>query len=293
MTDRKHPLREIFKARDVVNPYMLACVAGNMVLNRELSSPLSRKVDKALSRIALDSSMAEWNYNTESIYSRVNLWHGTGRYQYGDGGVVDVLGSIVEHDSIMPNRDLFDFNGATNSISLAHSRMYARSYADMHGSGVMEPERYGNSLLWACSFLGSVAVEASKHMGVWQPDGYQAMMKHLREANSMSWYRKITRDKRPGILKIFRDGSDIPGNYPVLIGVRSVEPIDTSSAVAVHEVRTDKMITWDDISHIEVPRDNIRDTWNVIGNRALVRAIEDGERFSANYTFSEHIKGML
>lgn len=294
MIEVKHPLRQVFKASDLMSPYLLASVAGYVAYHQEHASPKAQRIDRLMARTVLRPAMAARDEYVGYLYDKVAHWHGTGRYHYTQDGVVDVLASVARCGGLMPRHDLFDLNGPTNSISLAHSRMYARAYADMHGSGVREPERYGNSVFWACAYLGNVAVEASKHMRVWRPSGYYGMMDHLARANSMEWYRKVTRVDRPSIIDIYRRGSDIPGNYPVLFGVAPAETIESSSAVAVHEARTDKPLGLEgDIVHVEVPRERIDETRHVLGRQVIITSLEDGERFSANYTFSEHIKGLL
>jgi hypothetical protein len=227
------------------------------------------------------------------VYSDIEYWHGTGRYQYAGDTIVDVLGSIARTRMLLPSYDAFDLIRPMQSVSLARSRVYGRVYADMHGTGSKEKERYGSSLFWACAFLGDIAVEASLETRVWRPTGYRRMMDHLFEANALQWYKKLTRASGNTVVNIYRDGSDIQGNYPVLFGVRrgSVTPSATSKAVSIHESRSECPIPLDhSIVHVEVPRDHVEETNRILGGVA-VKAIEDGERWSANFLFSSHIAG--
>lgn len=200
-----------------------------------------------------------------------------------------MLDSIATTGKLLPSYDAFDLTRPMTSVSLARARIYGRAYADMHGRGASEPERYGSSLFWASAFLGSVAVEAAMEARVWRPSGYHHMMEHLEEADALEWYKKITRATTPTVLDVYRHGSDIEENYPVLFGVRDVEPTQVGRAVALHEVRTEQPIDLStDITHVEVPRRHLEDTRRLLGGVAIM-AIEDGEHYAAQYTFSEHI----
>lgn len=287
---RRKPLEGILKPRDLRNPYIAAGLAGRLATNVEIGSRTARVLDHVMERLAL-GPLATPNDGGYGVPTE--LWHGTGRYKYKEGEVVDVLEGIAATRTILPNQDNFDLLRPMTSISLARSRMYARAYADMFGNGQDERERYGSSLLWACSFLGSVAIEASKETKVWRPSGYYKMMGHLATANAIEWYKKITRVPNPSVVSVYRDGSDIHDNYPVLFGVRSVEPTVTSNAVALHEVRTEQPLNIDaDITHVEVPRSHIEGTRRVLGGIATM-AIEDGETISSQYTFTQHMHGIV
>lgn len=287
MTER--PLRGVLRGKDLRNPYLLVGLAGRIAATHERDSPTNKLLDRLLGRFVLSKLKPVDDPDIRARYAEVSHWHGTGRFKYDNGGTVDVLQSIAASGLILPSYDAFDLNRPMTSISLARSRAYGRAYADMHGRGINERERYGSSLFWACAFLGSVAVEAAKEAKVWRPHGYYRMMEHLRDANAIEWYKKITRATDPTVVDVYRHGSDIVDNYPVLFGVRNVTPTDTSRAVAIHEVRTEQPLALDtDITHVEVPRVHIEETRRLLGSVAIM-AIEDGEHFAAQYSFSEHI----
>jgi hypothetical protein len=232
--------------------------------------------------------------NSGATYAdRALYWHGTGRYQYRGETTIDVLQSIADKGQILPNYDTFDITRPMDSVSLARARIYGRAYADMHGRGANEQERYGNSLFWACAFLGSVAVEACKETKVWSPKGYGLMISHLRETSAVDWYKKITRALEPSVIYAYGNGSDIDNNYPMLFGVKAIETTEVSQTVSLHEVRSEQPLDISsDITHVEVPRDKIDETKRVLGGVAI-RAIEDGERIAAQYTFSEHMHAIV
>lgn len=279
------------RGRDLLDPYLLVGLAGRIATTHERDSLVNRQLDRLIGGVALRGLVAVNDPNIRAQYADTKHWHGTGRYQYGTDGKIDVLDSIATTGKLLPNYDAFDLTRPMTSVSLARSRVYGRAYADMHGRGVEEQERYGSSLFWAAAFLGSVAVEAAIEAQVWKPSGYHRMMEHLEEADALEWYKKITRATSPTVLNVYRDGSDIPDNYPVLFGVRDVEQTSVGRAVALHEVRTEQPIDLStDITHIEVPRRHIEETQRLLGGIAIM-AIEDAEHHAAQYTFSEHIHG--
>lgn len=288
----RSPLREILEPKDFRNPYLAAGVAGRLGSRFELGSLPARSLDRVVGRIALSGFQAS-TPASDDMYEEAGLWHGTGRYKYDGGYVKDVLTSIADDGFISPSLDKFDFGGPMESISLARSRMYARAYADMYGDAPDKKERYGNSLFWACAFLGSVAVEASVELEVWKPKGYYEMMRHLGRAGVAEWYKKVTSLNDVNMVNVYRDGSDIDNNYPVLFGVRNIEGIGTSKAVALHEVRTDRPLELDsDITHVEVPRRHIDETRRILAGVAI-KAIEEGESYSSRFTFTEHMHELV
>jgi hypothetical protein len=204
------------------------------------------------------------------------------------------LASIASSGLIVPNYDAFDLNRPMQSVSLAKSRMYGRAYADMHGKGSQESGRYGSSLFWACAFLGDVAVEAAKEVKAWHPAGYYQIMEHLLVADAVSWFKKMTRMHSPSLIDVYRQGSDITDNYPVLFGIRSSGLVlaETSQAVSIHERRTEHPLSIaESVTHVEVPECRISITNGLVDKPVL--PIELGERYAANFSFSDHIGGVI
>ena len=116
-------------------------ILGMMALRavKGKSSALSEKVAKRI--IAQDSTVHSREVapdtlaKVEAASKQTEYWHGTGRYQYRDGKIVDVLKGMIEQGGLLPQRDDIDTVGVMDSISLARSRTYARAYADMHENG--------------------------------------------------------------------------------------------------------------------------------------------------------------
>ena len=282
--ERSNPLKGILRPEDLRNPYVLAGLAGTIATSAALDSLAARTIDRIIHTVALPKVK-----KSTLDYTSSPLWHGTGRYRYKDGEVVDILESISETGYILPNLDKFDINRPMVSISLAKSRMYARAYADMHGAGSHEINRYGGSLFWACSFLGSIALEASKETKVWKPSGYYKMLGHLAAADTIGWYENITHMVDPSVVSVYQNGSDIHDNYPVLFNVRGANPTETSKAVKLHEIRTEDVLDLvTDIDHIEVPLSRIDETKAIMPGVSIL-PIEMGEEYCSSYTFSQHM----
>lgn len=296
MEAKSAALSSVLRFKDLYNPYLYVGTLGRIVGAQSRSGERglsTRLIDNIVGRTALRGvSMNSDDYN---LYRRAEYWHGTGRYQYVDKQVVDVLTSIARTGMLMPNYDAFDLTRPMRTISLAYSRVYGRTYADMHGRGINEKERYGSSLFWACAFLGDIAVEASIETQIWRCKGYRRMMHHLVEADAIRWYKKLTSTSNNTVVDIYKNGSDIPDNYPILFGIKSagIACVTTSRAVGIHEARTEQSLSIEkSVTHVEVPRARVKEVAKIMGGMA-VRAIEDGERWSANYPFSSHMAGKI
>ena len=226
----------------------------------------------------------ETNRHISEALERSIYWHGTGRYQYQDGVVVDVLGRIAQHRELRPAPDPFDASGQMNSISLARARIYARAYADLHRNATAPSERYGSSVFWSVVFLSDSVLEAAREEG-----SLRRVIKRLEQSGKDEWHTKVN-GQPLSVFASFAVGSDIPGNYPMLFGLSSAVGLPISRALALHEVRSGKPISLDSqITYLEVPRSHIAETKALLvaHNLALpVYALEDFERHFATMPVS-------
>jgi len=228
--------------------------------------------------------------NVEKVFHKTAYWHGTGRYQYRDGEVMDVLKGMLKQGGLAPQPDDIDTVGPMESVSMARSRTYARAYADMHQQGE-KGKRHGSALLWSSAFIGPLAFKIIKEEKVWRKENRVHLREHFAASNSAQWYRKV-REEPTGTLGAFAYGSDINNNYPMLFGVKEgvVEPAHTSMSVAVHEVRSTKPISFSDLTHIEVPEVNVAETQTLLeaaGYDVPVLSIEDFESYAAKQSFKQ------
>ncbi|MBI3980760.1 HD domain-containing protein [Candidatus Microgenomates bacterium] len=248
----------------------------------------------------------------EQLYAIAGLWHGTGRYQYRDGKKIDVLEGIILHGGLMPSQDGWDpATGEVNRVSTADSRMYARLYAGMYfeeGHELANP--CGDTKLWVNYFMSSLAMSAgmevlrefvpitklllTKGKHFWSE--LQKKYGFNLAKNADRWMGKVTKGKMP-ILNLFTVGSDISGNYPILIGIKEVPFVSaaTSKSIKKHERRTATPIGLDDITHIEVPIENVPETKTFLHAKGRddipVVGMEFGEEYCRGVAFSKLVKG--
>jgi len=243
--------------------------------------------------ISQQYSEAEIKQYTD-VAKAAQYWHGTGRYHHDDDRLMDVLTAIITHGGLKPAYDayaIFSAGTVMHSISLTTRRIIARSYADMHGKGYKEPNRYGDALTWASYYYGLFyaklytlnAVKLRRHWKRWHSLTHD-------ENGDNTWGKKVNKQAKD-VWDIFCLGSDIPGNYPIVIGVKNIKSqVDFSSVFAAYEVRTLETVMLDDISHFEVPDDKVAVTQQILASHGCtlpVFAIELGETVAATQTFGD------
>jgi hypothetical protein len=257
-----------------------------------LSEGIAKRIIDKDSTVAGREVAPETMTKVEATVKQTEYWHGTGRYQYRDSKVVDVLKGMIEQGGLLPQRDDIDLVGAMESVSLARSRTYARAYADIHENGE-KGERHGSALLWSAAFIGPLALKIAQEEKVWRSENRQRVKNHFATSNSARWYEKV-RQEPTGTLGIFAKGSDIEDNYPILFGIKEgiVTPTKTSESVAIHEVRSTEPVGFNGLTHIEVPASRVLETQAMLteaGYEVPVMAIEDFEAYAARQSFTEQV----
>lgn len=226
----------------------------------------------------------------ETIY-----WHGTGRLQYDkQTKAVDVLEQMLEQGGIQPFKDAFDIkHGEMLSISVARQRMYARIYADMHVyEGAKSSERYGRPRFWAYYFIMAINLHATKELGLWNPKIRRQQHAAWRKQGKEVWAVKVRQDPGESTGRFFDNGSDIPGNYPILIGIKHADYtlLETADYVARYESRIGSSISVRAITHLEVPKDKQAEVGALLKKYGYsnipVFAFEQCEQLHANMRFS-------
>ena len=178
-----------------------------------------------------------------------------------------------------------------HSISLTPHRIIARSYADIHGKGYKEPNRYGDALMWTSYFYGLFYAKLYTRNAITLKRFYKKWHKLTHDTNGdNTWGKKVNKSAQD-VWDVFGLGSDIADNYPILIGVRRVEQqVNLSPVFKAYEVRTPVGIAIQDITHVEVPQDKVTSTKAFIESYGLVipvLPIELGELQASHKTFSE------
>ena len=278
-------------------PHHLLLAINHKVRLRYAEKLLGRM---ALKRIIKTKPLCQFSSSEMSEYQKLTkgtqFWHGTGRWQHGEHGTVDVLKSLCDTAGLKPARDVYAVFGGSDrhivhSVSLCRSRMVARSYADMHGLGWKEKNRYGDALTWTSYYYSLFyarlfTVDGVKMLRRWKT---WRTLSHDENGDN-TWGKKVNKQARD-VWDIFCLGSDISGNYPILIGVKSLDSqLKLEKPMSHYEVRADKRIGVANISHIEVPRDKqdeMRELLLSCGIDIPVTSIELGECVSIQKRFTE------
>ncbi|HVT01207.1 MAG TPA: hypothetical protein VHE53_03165 [Patescibacteria group bacterium] len=228
----------------------------------------------------------------KDLYGRVWMWHGAGRFDRPEGhDVVDVLAGIADAKELRPNRDVWNGSEEVETISATKNRAYATYYSDMHiqeGSDLeFKDKRATNigrlTLIMHASplYLPSLILNmrnVARQIG----EGHKWIRRHTgRGAAEKDNHRDLTRFA--GIR------SEIPGDYPILLGLKygTFEPMKTARYLKASEVRTDKPISVDNLTHMEVPLRNVSETKDLLRQKGVEIPIiprEFGERFSTEFS---------
>lgn len=223
--------------------------------------------------------------NIGDLIAKTDLWHGTGRYQYDENGeVTDILNTLLKEGGFQPRKDEWDINKSMTSTSFARDRLYGRLYADMHLNYSQEPERMVSQQELVDTYTKGIELAALKEYYHQHGSALKLLRAMQRARQTLvkngRWSRKVN-STAPSVRKVFIEGSDIQDNYPILFGVEqpdTIEPI--ADYLAKHEVRTTEPVGINKVTYIEVPRDRIEETQELMqsyGYSVPVVAIEDAE----------------
>jgi len=278
-------------ARNLPHHSLLAM--SEQLNSRRLTVLLSKRRDRVLSKSTVRTYTPEQVESYQKIASQAKLWHGTGRLQYAGSEVRDVFATILKNNSLSPARDVYAvfFGGKEmDSISTTPLRMIARSYADTHGKGEKEKHRYGSSLWWVAYyyslFYGLVFTKYSpsvlRHYSKWNKLSKD-------ETGKRSWGKKVN-TRASSVWDVFGLGSDIPGNYPILFGIKRVGRTATPpEGIREVEIRLLDHVHIFDLSHIEVPEDKVNEVKKILrqyGFDTAVFPIELGEFVASRQPFA-------
>lgn len=177
--------------------------------------------------------------------------------------------------------------GSVYSISTSPSRMYARLYAELHAhENAKIKNQYGSTRFWLAYFMGILARDYMKE----HKPTLISVLHGLREAKR--WPTKVT-TKTPSLFAAFKLGSDIKGNYPILIGIQrdAFREAKSSACFQRHERKSMTPIAVGAFSHLEVPAIYVSETKKILKNHnynnVAVIPIEWGETFCSRFTFAQ------
>lgn len=184
------------------------------------------------------------------------LWHGTGRYKYDNGEVVDILQGIIESGGLVPNKDDWDMKrGLSQTISFARDHSYARLYASLF----LPPKDRTFKELVRRLFLSARFFLPSKWVAYGEYTPFRPHIIDLRR-KLKEWGQKLTTKPQRFFTVLFLwSGTDIQYNYPVIIGVKNtaVQGTKGSRFVDLYEERSEKIVPITDFAHIEVPENKV------------------------------------
>lgn len=214
----------------------------------------------------------------EDLYKNVGSWHGTGRYKYENGEVVDILKGILDEEALSTYSDMSDQKRPNaHSVSVAHSRAYARLYASLFfpvkQRGLRE---LWNRLRWCCHYLlPSLWVAWKELVPLPFTVGYKSKVP--------SFIAKFSHEAQSLFYLLLWGGTDISSNHPILIGIKREAYSIThgSQFVDLHEDRAVEPISIEKFTHIEVPRCRVSEIQQILQTAAYklpVIALEEGDK---------------
>jgi len=249
---------------------------------------------KALANNHLKAFSPEERLHYQAVIESTHLWHGTGMYQYRDGSAYDCFEQILKARSLTPSLDALDIEiGDAYTISTSVSRIYARIYADMHEFGGADGvRRYGKTFIWAYFFIVSLAIMAVYRMKLWRSARRRRrfMTDVIADAEE-KWSRKVTQQPFVSWKHFFTNGSDIQENTGVLIGINHEGTRhETSSYIAMYEVRLASDVPISEWTHLEVPDSQVDRIKRMLADANVdtpVFAIEKCEEYWSHLPFHE------
>lgn len=225
------------------------------------------------------SIFASYRNIFETAYTIAHYWHGTGRYHYahamGDrfevadsAQVVDVLDDILTYGIRPHTEPLLRIDGKIcKTISLAPSRMYGSLYGRLH---LTPPDRlaymFGSNTFWFRTMLAAFFLE----MILRPRDTVRLLLRDLRipsYGSARRWKHAFSKDDR--VFPVYKTASDIPENYPILIGIRAIPTCTLNPMAAVFEARSEQVLTAHTFTHIEVPIDHIEETLKCLKEKGI------------------------
>lgn len=235
-----------------------------------------------------DSEVAEYL----TYYYKVGLWHGTGRYQHGKLMTIDVLDSMAKQGGLMPVDDVYTVlltGKPTISVSMTPYRIIARSYADIHGLGIAETNRYGSCLFWAAYFYSKYYLEQNLLHRATVKRNWDAWKTAASQDGKIVWGQKV-HSEAEYVWDVFTAGSDIKRNYPIIFAVKpGLRQTKLPHTMAKFENRVTEKITWAQIIYLEVPEDRIVESRQLLvshGIQVPIFPIELGELVASQQRFS-------
>jgi peptidyl-tRNA hydrolase len=281
---------------DILNnvPHHAAIKMAKAIKSDKLVQYGYRSRQEELSKMALKVYSEQEVTTYTKALQEAKLWHGTGRYQHNGSETQDVLSQIIISGGLKPVPDSYAVilgGRGMASISATRIRIVARCYADIHGKGELEANRYGSSLWWLSYYCVPFFVQIFTKNAINMARNYKKW--HQATSNihgERTWGKKVNKNAKR-VWDVFGLGSDIPGNYPILVGIKG--QVDTAllpDAIAKTEVRFTHLVSMSDFTHLEVPEEKVSETEMILTQAKLpipVFPIELGEYVASKQSIAE------
>lgn len=216
----------------------------------------AKKIPEA-NKIIDNNHLIQYSNSLQSV----KYWHGTGRYKYNSSGEIeDILAGILRcgiktyPDSYLT---ILSDDLQMDSISLVEKRNVARCYADIHFSRKDTCYRAGSPSFWLSQHY------AEMYLNIYTKYAFKAFFRlpkwrrGVKLHTNESWSGKVNKRAR-NTWQSFDLGTDIAGNFPILIGVSHINrKADIPRVFAKTEIRSLDNIQISDIKHLEVPESKI------------------------------------
>jgi hypothetical protein len=261
---------------------------------QRLAKALDAPIRKKLGGQHLPDFSAEQINDYIATTDNTAFWHGAGRWQYRDATVVDIFSKILEAGQLSPSHDVYSMvltGRAMHSISATTQRIIARSYADIHGRGAKEDQRYGSSLWWVAYYYNLCHLEVIAKHGLAFAKNWSTFDAASRDASGQrSWGKKVHKQAQ-SIWDAFGLGSDIAENYPIIFGIKPLRNTeDIPGKMGKWEVRISRPVLFTHISHLEVPADKVAEVKALLAKndqQITVFPIELGEVLASRKSLVE------
>lgn len=228
----------------------------------------------------------------QKVILQAKFWHGSGRFQHAGAKYVDVLGSMIKNNGFTPVYDaygIFSDGRTMMSTSFTTSRMIGRAYADMHGLGYKETERYGDALMWVAYYYGLFYARMYTFGAKKMKKYYKTWHELTHDENGHNIWGKKANKHAEDVWDVFCLGSDIKNNYPILYGVKDIHTqVSLAKIFRDYEVRSSDAVPLKEITHLEVPKSRVDETKKLLKSNNIdipVFDIELGEQFSSHQPF--------
>ncbi len=281
-----------------------------MFLRKLLFNHFKNQVHKKWQSITIPDELKNEFSNLEEqitlCFAKTTHWHGTGRYHYDTQGnskysnqlsnkTIDVLAQIITDNGLKPHDDPWVITNMkyTSTISTTEWRMYARVYAELHSS-----EKYPILYTFGArkdivNFFLYYTLLSSPPIAYYK--GLGAAFSKKRFGNKGPIWAKTINNSIESKGNAFTDLLDILGectsnineNYGILFGINALKLkyAQINPIIAMFETRFTELVSFDHITHIEVPLRKVSEIKALLNEHAIeipVLPIELCEMYAAN-----------